>query len=42
MFERPDLDQILREELSDLHHSFSGNRDLIPGLYENQPRTCRK
>ncbi len=29
MFERPDLDQILREEMSDLHHSFSGNRDLI-------------
>jgi prephenate dehydrogenase len=29
MFERPDLDQILREEMSDLHHSFSGNRGLI-------------
>ena len=29
MFERPELDQILREEISDLHHSFSGNRDLI-------------
>jgi prephenate dehydrogenase len=29
MFERPDLDQILREEMADLHHSFSGNRDLI-------------
>jgi prephenate dehydrogenase len=29
MFERPELDQILREEMSDLHHSFSANRDLI-------------
>jgi prephenate dehydrogenase len=29
MFERPDLDQIMREEMADLHHSFSGNRDLI-------------
>jgi prephenate dehydrogenase len=29
MFEFPELDQILREEMSDLHHSFSGNRDLI-------------
>jgi prephenate dehydrogenase len=29
MFEHPELDQILREEMSDLHHSFSGNRDLI-------------
>ena len=29
MFERPDLGQILREEMADLHHSFSGNRDLI-------------
>jgi hypothetical protein len=29
MFERPDLDQILRAEMADLHHSFSGNRDLI-------------
>jgi prephenate dehydrogenase len=29
MFERPELDQILREEMSDLHHSFSGNRELI-------------
>jgi len=29
MFERPELGQILREEMSDLHHSFSGNRDLI-------------
>jgi len=29
MFERPELDQILREEMADLHHSFSGNRDLI-------------
>lgn len=29
MFERRDLDQILREEMADLHHSFSGNRDLI-------------
>jgi len=29
MFEHPDLDQILREEMADLHHSFSGNRDLI-------------
>lgn len=29
MFERPELDQVLREKMSDLHHSFSGNRDLI-------------
>jgi prephenate dehydrogenase len=29
MFERRELDQILREDMSDLHHSFSGNRDLI-------------
>jgi prephenate dehydrogenase len=29
MFEFPELDQILREEISDLHHSFSANRDLI-------------
>jgi len=29
MFERPELDQILREKMADLHHSFSGNRDLI-------------
>ena len=29
MFERPELDQILREEMSDLHHSFTSNRDLI-------------
>jgi len=29
MFERPELDQILHEEMSDLHHSFSSNRDLI-------------
>jgi len=29
MFEFPELDQILCEEMSDLHHSFSGNRDLI-------------
>jgi prephenate dehydrogenase len=29
MFESPRLDQILCEEVSDLHHSFSGNRDLI-------------
>jgi prephenate dehydrogenase len=29
MFERSDFDKILREEMSDLHHSFSGNRDLI-------------
>ena len=36
MFERPDLDQILREEMSDLHHSFSGNRDSNSRLCENQ------
>lgn len=29
IFERTELDQILRKELPDLHHSFSGNRDLI-------------
>ena len=29
MFERPNLEQILREEIGDLHHSFSGNRELI-------------
>lgn len=29
MFERPDLDQILREKMSDLHRSFTSNRDLI-------------
>jgi prephenate dehydrogenase len=29
IFERPALDQILHEEMSDLHHSFSSNRDLI-------------
>ena len=29
MFERRELDQILREKMSDLHHSFNGNRDLI-------------
>jgi prephenate dehydrogenase len=29
MFESPELDQIMREEMADLHHSFSGNRDLI-------------
>ena len=29
MFERPELDDILREEMPDLHHSFRGNRDLI-------------
>ena len=29
MFERPELDQILREEMSDLHRSFTSNRDLI-------------
>jgi prephenate dehydrogenase len=29
MFEVPELDQIMREEMADLHHSFSGNRDLI-------------
>jgi prephenate dehydrogenase len=29
MFERPELDQILRKEMSDLHHSFTGNHDLI-------------
>jgi prephenate dehydrogenase len=29
MFELPELDQIMREEMADLHHSFSGNRDLI-------------
>jgi len=29
MFELPELDQIIRKEMADLHHSFSGNRDLI-------------
>lgn len=29
MFELPELDQIMSEEMADLHHSFSGNRDLI-------------
>jgi prephenate dehydrogenase len=29
MFERPELDQILREEMADLHRSFTSNRDLI-------------
>jgi prephenate dehydrogenase len=29
MFELPELDQIMHEEMADLHHSFSGNRDLI-------------
>jgi prephenate dehydrogenase len=29
MFGFPALDQILRREMSDLHHSFCGNRDLI-------------
>ena len=29
MFGFPALDQILRKEMSDLHHSFFGNRDLI-------------
>jgi len=29
MFELPEFDQILRKEMPDLHHSFSGNRDLI-------------
>ena len=29
MFEFPKLDQTVREEMPDLHHSFSGNRDLI-------------
>lgn len=29
MFELPELDQKMREEMADLHHSFSGNRDLI-------------
>jgi prephenate dehydrogenase len=29
MFEHSGLDQIMHEEMSDLHHSFSGNRDLI-------------
>ncbi|HSE30264.1 MAG TPA: hypothetical protein VLA93_01680 [Pyrinomonadaceae bacterium] len=29
MFEFPELDQIMREKMADLHHSFSGNRDLI-------------
>lgn len=29
MFERPELDQTLREEMSDLHRSFTSNRDLI-------------
>lgn len=29
MFEIPKLDQIVHEEMADLHRSFSGNRDLI-------------
>jgi len=29
MFERLDLDEILRKELPDLHHSFTANHDLI-------------
>jgi hypothetical protein len=29
MFEQPELNQILREEMSDLHHSFSADRNLI-------------
>ena len=29
MFELPELNRILRKEMPDLHHSFSGNRDLI-------------
>jgi prephenate dehydrogenase len=29
IFERPDLDAIVLEEMPDLHHSFSANRDLI-------------
>lgn len=29
MFEFAELGQVLREEMSDLHHSFSDNRDLI-------------
>jgi hypothetical protein len=29
MFDRPELDAILREQMPDLHHSFSANHDLI-------------
>jgi hypothetical protein len=29
MFERPELDAILRENMPDLHHSFTANHDLI-------------
>ena len=29
IFDRPDLDSILREALPDLHHSFTANHDLI-------------
>lgn len=29
MFERPELDAIMREEMPDLHHSFTANHDLI-------------
>jgi prephenate dehydrogenase len=29
MFDRPELDSILREALPDLHHSFTANHDLI-------------
>jgi prephenate dehydrogenase len=29
MFERPELDQIVRKEMPDLHRSFTSNRDLI-------------
>jgi prephenate dehydrogenase len=29
MFQRPDLDRLLRDEMPDLHHSFNANHDLI-------------
>ena len=29
MFERPDFDEIMREHMPDLHHSFTANHDLI-------------
>jgi len=29
MFERPEIDRLLREQMSELHHSFHANHDLI-------------
>jgi prephenate dehydrogenase len=37
MFERPELDALLREELPDLHLSFHANHDLILDFIEINP-----